>query len=49
MKQILICDPGRWPFEDLAELFVSKKKVELLNWETKKPTDIKGQILKIEF
>jgi predicted nicotinamide N-methyase len=47
VKQVLISDPGRWPFDDLAELLAHKKGVELLEWETHRPRDMTGKILKI--
>lgn len=47
VKQILISDPGRWPFDDLAELMAHKKRTALVEWETHKPADLKGKILKI--
>ena len=49
VKQVIICDPGRWPFDDLSRLFVGKNGVELLEWEINKPYRISGKILKIQF
>jgi len=49
VRQILISDPGRWPFDDLAELYLGKKGVELIEWRTNKPFNVFGKILKIEF
>ncbi|MBI9087376.1 MAG: hypothetical protein JEZ11_27545 [Desulfobacterales bacterium] len=49
VKKILLCDPGRWPFEDLAELLEGKKGVALIDWETHTPKEIKGKILEICF
>lgn len=47
VKQVLIADPGRWPFDDLAELLDGKNGVELIEWETLKPRKMAGNILKI--
>lgn len=47
VKEIYISDPGRWPFEDLAELFINKRYAELLDWEVTKPVKSQGKILKI--
>ena len=47
VKEIYISDPGRWPFEDLTELFVNKRCAELLDWKVAKPVTSEGKILKI--
>lgn len=47
VKQVLISDPGRWPFDDLAELLTYEKGVTLMEWQTRKPRKITGKILKI--
>lgn len=49
VSQIYISDPGRWPFEDLSELFAGKKGVELLDWQVTTPVNAKGKILKLSF
>lgn len=49
VKQILISDPGRWPFDDLSAHFAGKTGVDLFKWEAKKPNPIAGKILKIIF
>ena len=49
VQEIYISDPGRWPFEDLAELFIKKKCAELLDWEVTKPVKSHGKILKLCF
>jgi len=48
VKQILISDPGRWPFDDLAELLTNKKGVALIDWEISQPNRTSGKILKID-
>lgn len=47
VRLILIADPGRWPFEDLAEIYQSSRKAELLDWEIEKPYAVSGKILKL--
>ena len=49
VKEIYISDPGRWPFEDLAELFVYKKCAELVDWKVTEPVKSEGKILKLCF
>ena len=49
VKQVLISDPGRWPFDDLAELYANRRGVEVLEWQTKRPQSTYGKILKIVF
>lgn len=49
VAQILISDPGRWPFEDLVERLGNKKGVELIAWELASPRKMVGKILKIKF
>jgi predicted nicotinamide N-methyase len=49
VQEIYISDPGRWPFEDLAELLVKKSYVELLDREITAPVNTHGKILKISF
>ena len=49
VASIILCDPCRWPFEDLEEMFVGKKGVKSVVWEIKKPYNISGKILEIQF
>lgn len=49
VSQVYISDPGRWPFDDLVEIFIRKKGVELINWEVKEPVNLQGKILKLSF
>lgn len=49
VKEIYLSDPGRWPFEDLAELFIKKRYAELLEWAITKPLKSQGRILKFSF
>lgn len=48
VQQILIADPGRWPFDDLCELMENKKGVSLIERQIDEPRTISGKILKIE-
>jgi len=47
--EILIADPGRWPFDDLAALFENKKGAETLLWQARQPVPIIGKILRIRY
>lgn len=47
VSQVYISDPGRWPFDDLADLFARKKGTELIDWEINKPVCLQGKILKL--
>jgi predicted nicotinamide N-methyase len=47
VKQVLISDPGRPPFEDVGEYFVSKRGGEILDWTAQRPRRTEGRILKI--
>jgi predicted nicotinamide N-methyase len=49
VSQVYISDPGRWPFDDLVDIFIGKKGVELIDWKVKKPVNQEGKILKINF
>jgi predicted nicotinamide N-methyase len=47
VSQVIISDPGRWPFDDLTEIFLNKQGVELMDWKVTRPVDVQGKILKI--
>jgi hypothetical protein len=47
VKQVLISDPGRPPFEEVAEYFISKRGGEILDWTAQRPRRSEGRILKI--
>ena len=47
VKLILIADPVRSPFEELAEHFTGIQGGEVMDWSVKRPRKIRGQILKI--
>lgn len=49
VSQIYISDPGRWTFDELAEMFVQKKGAELIEWSVTKPVKSEGKILKLSF
>jgi predicted nicotinamide N-methyase len=47
VQQVLISDPGRPPFEEIAEYFASRKGGEILDWTAQRPRRSEGRILKI--
>ncbi len=49
VSQVYISDAGRWPFDDLADIFIGKKEVELIDWSIKNPVNLQGKILKFNF
>ncbi len=49
VQRVLISDPGRWPFDDLCDLFIGKKSIELIDWRTQEPVEADGKILSIIF
>jgi predicted nicotinamide N-methyase len=48
VKQVLISDPIRSPFEALCEYFTEGRGGEVLDWTANEPREILGQILKVE-
>ncbi len=49
VSRIYISDPGRWTFDDLAEMYENKKGAELIDWKVTKPVEIEGKILELSF
>ena len=47
-KGIVLADPGRSPFEEMAQYFVDRWGGELLDWESKRPRPIQGRLLLIQ-
>ena len=47
VKSIVIADPGRKPFFDVAEHYVQRELGQLLDWGVKQPKSIPGHILQI--
>ena len=47
IRMVLIADPGRPTFDELAEYFVQKQGGEILDWTVQRPRHIQGRILKI--
>jgi predicted nicotinamide N-methyase len=47
VRMVLIADPGRQPFYDLAEYYFKENGAEILVWEVKSPRKMEGRILKI--
>lgn len=48
VRLLLIADPGRSSFDEVADYFAEKQKGEILDWTTSSPRRIQGKILKIE-
>lgn len=49
VSRIYISDPGRWPFDDLSELFLNKSGATLIEWEITNPVNAQGKILELKF
>jgi len=49
VNQIIIADPGRWPFDDLTEFYMRNKNIEIIEWSIHTPIPFAGKILKIEW
>ncbi len=45
VRQVLIADPGRSPFEEVAEYFVNGRRGRILDWTAKQPRRLQGRIL----
>lgn len=48
VRLMLIADPGRSTFDEIADYFVEKQRGEILEWATRSPRRIQGKIFKIE-
>ena len=48
VRQVLIADPGRAPFEELAGYYVRREQGLVLDWAARRPRPITGRILCIE-
>lgn len=48
VTKVIIADPGRQPFNDLADYYIENHKAEIVDWSIKKPFDASGKILKID-
>ena len=46
--RVLIADPGRSPFESVAEYFVSRELGQVVDWTATRPRRITGRILVVE-
>jgi predicted nicotinamide N-methyase len=44
---VIIADPGRPTFDELAKYFVEKEGADLLEWTVQRPRRIQGRILKV--
>jgi predicted nicotinamide N-methyase len=47
VRLLLIADPGRSPFDEVADYFAERLRGEILEWTTSRPRRIQGRILKI--
>lgn len=47
VKMVLIADPGRSTFDELAEYYAGKGVGETLSWSVQRPRRLQGRILKI--
>jgi predicted nicotinamide N-methyase len=47
VRMVLIADPGRQPFCDLAEYYSKGNGAEILEWRIRGPRKMEGRILKI--
>jgi predicted nicotinamide N-methyase len=47
VKEILLADPGRPPFDDLCARCQQENTAELIDWEIKKPFAASGTILRV--
>lgn len=47
VKAVVLADPGREPFLQMADHYVKKELGDLLDWEVRRPKPIVGHILRI--
>lgn len=47
VRKVLIADPGRRPFEGLADYFVHHRYGAVGDWSTNQPRKLEGRILKV--
>lgn len=48
VSQVYISDPGRGPFDELADHFTDQEGAEVIDWKTTKPVNVQGRIFKYE-
>jgi predicted nicotinamide N-methyase len=46
-RMVLIADPGRPTFNELAKYFAEKQGAEIFDWTVQRPRRIQGRILKV--
>ncbi len=46
-RMVIIADPGRPPFDELAKYFVENQGAKILDWTVQRPRRIQGRILKV--
>lgn len=49
VEKIVISDPGRWPFDDLSDLYINQRGTEVTDWQIARPIKTAGRILDISF
>jgi predicted nicotinamide N-methyase len=49
VKEIIISDPGRWPFDKLTDLYKTGKNAKIDLWKTNRPHYTTGKILSIKY
>jgi predicted nicotinamide N-methyase len=47
VKTVVIADPGRVSFHELADHFIGMQQGEILSWAVHEPSDIDGKILRV--
>jgi predicted nicotinamide N-methyase len=47
VKMVVIADPGRSPFDELAGYLQEKMEGKVFDWEVQRPRNISGKILKV--
>jgi hypothetical protein len=47
IRLVLIADPGRSTFHELGDYYIEKAMGQILDWRTRRPRPIQGQILVI--
>mgnify|MGYP001092050208 CR=1 FL=1 len=47
VAEVLIADPGRQPFYDVADHFAKQGRAELIEWSARRPRKRRGYILKV--
>ena len=46
-QMVIIADPGRPTFDELAKYFAEKRGAEMLDWTVQRPRRVQGRIVKV--